>query len=137
MTSRPDDLPILIAGGGIGGFAAALALAQQGRAVHIVEQSTELKEVGAGIQLGPNVFRMFDQLGVTEAVNDVAVFPDALVMMDALSGEQVTRIPLNTSEFREHFQFPYAVIYRPDLHRVFIEACEAEHLVTLTLGQKS
>ena len=136
MTSRPGDLPILIAGGGIGGFAAALALAQQGRAVHIVEQSTELKEVGAGIQLGPNVFRMFDQLGVTEAVNDVAVFPDALVMMDALSGEQVTRIPLNTSEFREHFQFPYAVIYRPDLHRVFIEACEAEHLVTLTLGQK-
>ncbi|MEM8687430.1 MAG: 3-hydroxybenzoate 6-monooxygenase [Pseudomonadota bacterium] len=136
MTTEPEDLPILIAGGGIGGFAAALALAQKGRAVHIVEQSDELNEVGAGIQLGPNVFRMFDQLGVTEAINDMAVFPDALVMMDALSGEQVTRIPLNTPEFRNHFQYPYGVIYRPDLHRVLIDACEAEHLVTLTLGQK-
>ncbi len=136
MTTQPNEHPILIAGGGIGGFAAALALAQKGRAVHVIEQSTELKEVGAGIQLGPNVFRMFDQLGVTEAIKDVAVFPDALVMMDALSGEQVTRIPLNTPAFNEHFKHPYGVIYRPDLHRVFIDACEREHLVTCSLGQK-
>ena len=136
MTTQLSEHPILIAGGGIGGFAAALALAQKGRAVHVIEQSDELGEVGAGIQLGPNVFRMFQVLGLTEAINKVAVFPDALVMMDALSGEQVTRIPLNTALFQEHFEFPYTVIYRPDLHRALIDACEREHLVTCTLGQK-
>lgn len=136
MTTEPTDLPILVAGGGIGGFAAALALAQKGRAVHVIEQSDALKEVGAGIQLGPNVFRMFKVLGLTEAINEVAVFPDALVMMDALSGEQVTRIPLNTDEFKAHFDHPYAVIYRPDLHQALIAACERQHLVTISLGQK-
>lgn len=136
MTIQRNDHPILIAGGGIGGFAAALALAKKGRAVHVIEQSEALKEVGAGIQLGPNVFRMFKQLEVTGAIRDVAVFPDALVMMDALSGEEVTRIPLNTDLFKQHFDHPYAVIYRPDLHKVFIEACAQEHLVTTSLGQK-
>lgn len=126
----------MIAGGGIGGFAAALALARQGRAAHVIEQSTELKEVGAGIQLGPNVFKMFDALGVTDAINETAVFPDALVMMDALCGDEVTRIPLNTEEFKSHFAFPYGVIYRPDLHQVFIDACEREPLVSVSLGTK-
>ncbi|NNF78322.1 MAG: FAD-dependent oxidoreductase, partial [Rhizobiales bacterium] len=136
MTTQSNEHPILIAGGGIGGFAAALALARKGRAVHIIEQSGELGEVGAGIQLGPNVFRMFRVLGITEAINDVAVFPDALVMMDALSGEQITRIPLNTKLFQKHFNYPYGVIYRPDLHQVLIDACERQHLVTHSLGQK-
>ena len=94
MPTWTNDPPILIAGGGIGGFAAALALARQGRSVHIVEQSSELKEVGAGIQLGPNVFKMFDALGLTEAIRETAVFPDALVMMDALNGDEVTCVPL-------------------------------------------
>jgi 3-hydroxybenzoate 6-monooxygenase len=53
---------ILIAGGGIGGFAAALALSRKGRAVHLIEQASEFGEIGAGIQLGPNVFKMFDVL---------------------------------------------------------------------------
>ena len=136
MTTQSNEHPILIAGGGIGGFAAALALARKGRAVHIIEQSGELGEVGAGIQLGPNVFRMFRVLGITESINDVAVFPDALVMMDALSGEQITRIPLNTKLFQKHFNYPYGVIYRPDLHQVLIDACERQHLVTQSLGQK-
>jgi salicylate hydroxylase len=58
--------PVLIVGGGIGGLAAALALAQKGVRTHVIEQASEFKEVGAGIQLGPNVFRMFDVLGLTE-----------------------------------------------------------------------
>lgn len=131
-----SERQILIAGGGIGGFAAALALSQKGRAVHLIEQAEEFGEVGAGIQLGPNVFRMFDVLGLTEAINDVAVFPDAMGMMDALTGEPVTRIPLNTNDFRARFEFPYAVIYRPDLHNALIDACKASPLVELTLKQK-
>ncbi len=127
--------PILISGGGIGGFAAALALSQAGYPVQLLEQSDTFSEVGAGIQLGPNVFRMFDRLGITEAVNDLACFPDALIMLDALNGDQITKIPLDGS-FRERFGKPYAVIYRPDLHKVLIDACEALPLVTLSVNQK-
>jgi len=132
MTERP----ILIAGGGIGGFATALALSRKGRAVQLLEQADDFKEVGAGIQLGPNVFRMFEVLGVTEAIDAVAVFPDALVMKDALSGADITRIPVNTNAFRDRFHYPYGVIYRPDLHQVLIDACQAAPPVTLVTGCK-
>src|SRR5512135_2236469 len=87
------DLPVLIAGGGIGGFAAALALTQKGITVQLLERASDFHEVGAGIQLGPNVFRMFELLGVGEAMSHWAVFPQNLIMRDALDGSEVTRIP--------------------------------------------
>ncbi len=130
-----SDDPILIVGGGIGGLAAALALSRRGRAAHVFEQSEKFGEVGAGIQIAPNVFKMFAALGLTPAINEVAVFPDALVMMDALSGKQITRIPLN-GPFRDRFAYPYGVIYRPDLHQVLLDACQAAPLVQLSTGQK-
>ena len=80
------DASILIAGGGVGGAAAALTLARKGFAVRLLEQSCEFGEIGAGIQLGPNVFKMFEQLGLTAAIEETAVRPDALVMRDALDG---------------------------------------------------
>src|SRR5262249_46252314 len=86
--------PVLIVGGGIGGLAAALALAQKGCPVQLLEQALEFNEVGAGIQLGPNVFRMFEVLGLTDAVSGYAVFPENLIMLDAITGEEVTRVPL-------------------------------------------
>jgi len=61
-------LPVLVLGGGIGGLAAALALAEKGCRVRLYEQGSELKEIGAGIQLGPNVYHMFEVLGLTEAI---------------------------------------------------------------------
>jgi 2-polyprenyl-6-methoxyphenol hydroxylase-like FAD-dependent oxidoreductase len=131
-----SDLPILIAGGGIGGFAAALALARKGRSVHLLEQAATFGEVGAGIQLGPNVFKMFEVLGVTEAIKDVAVFPQALIMRDAISGDQIVRIEVGSEKFRKRFSFPYGVIYRPDLHNTLIDACEAEPLVRTSVNQK-
>ena len=88
-----NDSPIIIAGGGIGGAAAALALAQQGRAVRLLEQSRDFEEIGAGIQLGPNVYKMFQKLGLTDVIDTAAVRPEALVMRDALDGEIVTRVP--------------------------------------------
>ena len=78
---------ILIAGGGIGGLAAALALAAKGRRSHVLEQSRKFGEIGAGIQLGPNVFRMFERMGLTRAVRDVAFFPENLIMRDATTGD--------------------------------------------------
>ena len=136
MSGRTADLPFLVAGGGIAGLAAALALARRGFPSHVIEREPEFGEVGAGIQIGPNVFRMFKMLGLTEAIDRTCVYPDALVMMDALSGDLVTRIPLNTNAFRKAFDYPYAVIYRPDLHRALLEACRAESAVTLETGAR-
>jgi salicylate hydroxylase len=129
------DGPILIAGGGIGGFAAALALSQRGRAVHLLEQAADFGEVGAGIQLGPNVFKMFDVLGVVEAINELAVFPEAVMMKDALTGEDIVRMAVGTDAFRQRFRYPYGVIYRPDILKVLIAACADQPLVTTSVNQ--
>ena len=134
--ARNEALPILINGGGIGGLAAALALAQKGRRTQVLEQSGEFGEVGAGIQLGPNVFRMFERLGLTEAINQVAVFPDNLIMRDSVTGEEIARIPVGHPDFRARYQYPYAVIYRPDLLNVLLEACQRSPLITLSTHQK-
>ena len=129
-------MPMIIAGGGIGGCAAALALARQGIAAQVLEQAEDFSETGAGIQLGPNVFKMFEVLGISDAVSANAVFPGALVMMDALTGRQITRISLNNDAFKSRFKYPYGVIYRPDLHQVLIDACQASPLVTMHTGCK-
>lgn len=121
---------ILISGGGIGGLAAALVLAQDGHPVTVLEQASSFGEIGAGIQLGPNIFRMFDYLGLTEAINRVAFFPPGLGMNDVRTGEKVVRVPLGDIA-RATYGFPYGVIYRADLHQVFLDACRAQSLVTL------
>lgn len=128
-------LPIAIAGGGIGGLAAALALSQRGFRVEVFEQAAEFKEIGAGIQLGPNVFKMFDRLGVTEMISRRAVFPDNLVVMDSITGETVLAVPVQGG-FRERFRHPYALIHRADLHNVFLEACKSVPGITLIAGRK-
>src|SRR5437660_12737211 len=92
-------LPILIAGGGIGGLAAAYALARKGFAVRVFEQAPEFKELGAGIQLGPNIFRALEKIGLKDAVLADAHRPPSMEMRCALSGERVIRIPLNTEAF--------------------------------------
>lgn len=121
---------ILISGGGIGGLAAALVLAQDGHPVTVLEQASSFGEIGAGIQLGPNIFRMFDYLGLTEAINRVAFFPPGLGMNDVRTGEKVVRVPLGDIA-RATYGFPYGVIYRADLHQVFLDACRAQSQVTL------
>jgi len=127
--------PVVVAGGGIGGLAAALAFARKGLRVRILEQADAFGEVGAGIQLGPNVFRMFDILGLTEAVSRYAVFPENLIMLDAITDQEVTRIPLGEG-FRAKFKHPYALIYRPDLLNVLLEACGRSDLIALETSQK-
>ena len=129
------DLPILIAGGGIGGFAAALALTQKGFPVQVLERAADFHEIGAGIQLGPNVFRMFEILGVSEQMSHWAVFPDNLIMRDALDGSEITRIPTGEPLHRR-FGYPYAVIHRADLHKVLIDAVKRSPLATLTTSCK-
>jgi 3-hydroxybenzoate 6-monooxygenase len=125
-----QDRPILIAGGGIGGLATAMGLAQKGIPSLVLERAPELGEIGAGIQLGPNAFHAFDYLGVGDAARKMAVFVDKLRLMDAMTGEDIATIPLD-EPFRKRFKNPYAVIHRGDLHGVFLKACRDNPLVEL------
>src|SRR5262249_36047050 len=130
--SNNQALPILIAGGGIGGLAAAHALARKGFAVRVLEQAPEFREIGAGIQLGPNIFRALERLGLKEAVLPAAHPPPATGMPCApLPGERVARITPAAPRFREKSKHPYAVSHRHDLHSVFINACKNNNRITL------
>ncbi|MFJ3057018.1 3-hydroxybenzoate 6-monooxygenase [Herbaspirillum sp. NPDC087042] len=117
------SLPIIVAGGGIGGLAAALALVRQGFAVTVLEQAAEIGEIGAGIQLGPNAFHAFDALGIGEKARARAVYTDEMVMHDAVDGRLVGRIPTGAA-FRERFGNPYAVIHRVDVHLSLLEGAQ-------------
>jgi salicylate hydroxylase len=122
--------PFIVSGGGIGGLATACALAHQGFPVRVLEQSPEFREVGAGIQLGPNIFRMLERIGLKDAVLADAHVPPGMEMRDALTGDLITRIPLGKDAL-ERFHEPYAVSHRADIHGVFLKACRDSNLVTL------
>ena len=126
---------VIVAGGGIGGLAAALGLARKGCKVTVLEQAEVFGEIGAGIQIGPNAFHAMDYLGVGEAGRKVAVYVDRLVMMDGKSGEEIAHIPVD-APFRERFRNPYAVVHRADLHGVLLDACRADDKVTLINRQR-
>jgi salicylate hydroxylase len=133
--TKSQAWPILIAGGGIGGLTAALALSRHGYRVCLIEQAREFKEIGAGIQLGPNVFKMFDRLGITDQISSTAVFPENLLVMDSITAEEVTRISLG-EKFRDRFRYPYALTHRADLHAVLLQACQSSPMITLVSAQK-
>jgi 2-polyprenyl-6-methoxyphenol hydroxylase-like FAD-dependent oxidoreductase len=126
---------VLVAGGGIGGIAAALGLARKGFAVTVLEQAAALGEIGAGIQLGPNAFHALDYLGVGAAALEGAVYIDKLILMDGVSGEQVCAVPVD-APFRQRFGNPYAVTHRADLHRCLLDACRAMPRVRLLTRRK-
>lgn len=118
-----QQLPVIVAGGGIGGLAAALALVRQGFSVKVLEQAPEIGEIGAGIQLGPNAFHAFDALGIGEKARSRAVYTDEMVMHDAVDGSLVGRIPTGEA-FRTRFGNPYAVIHRVDVHKSLLEGAQ-------------
>ena len=122
--------PVLVAGGGIGGIAAALALARRGHAVEVFEQAAEIGEIGAGVQLAPNAFAAFDALGVGERARGRAVYNDRMVMMDAVDGAVVAEVPLGEA-FRARFGNPYAVMHRADVHGSLVEAARAEARIAI------
>jgi len=115
---------VLVAGGGIGGLAAALALARRGFSVKVLEQAAEIGEIGAGVQLAPNAFAAFDALGVGEQARGRAVYNDRMVMLDATDASTVAEIPLGDA-FRARFGNPYAVIHRADVHQSLLDGVQA------------
>lgn len=130
MAGNGNSTPVLIAGGGIGGLAAAHALARKGFPVRLFEQSSEFREVGAGIQLGPNIFRTLRKLGLRDEVLTDAWQPTGMEMRDALTGNLVHRIELG-AECEAYFGEPYAVTHRHDIHATFLQACQKNNLISL------
>jgi 3-hydroxybenzoate 6-monooxygenase len=122
--------PILIVGGGLGGLTTALALSRRGRASRVLEGAAEFGAIGYGIQFGPNVFQVFDRLGLTERVMAVADTPPAVLMMDALTGKELVRIPTGAS-FRARFKHPYIIVHRVDIHNVLLDACRQSDAIEL------
>jgi salicylate hydroxylase len=125
----------IVVGGGIGGLAAAVALSQQGVQVTVLEQATELGEIGAGVQLGPNAFAALDSLGVGENARKRAVFTEQLIMMDAVDGSEVGSFPVGQA-FRDRFKNPYAVIHRADIHTSLLESTQGSDLIHVETSTK-
>ncbi|MFZ0042767.1 MAG: FAD-dependent monooxygenase [Solirubrobacteraceae bacterium] len=134
MTQSAES-EFLVVGGGIGGLAAAYALAQQGRAVRVLEAAPQLGEIGAGIQLAPNATQVLERIGLLAPVLDCSVQPSSLVFMDAQTGERLTSVDLG-QPFRERYGTPYTVLHRSDLHAILLEACRGEDRVALEVNKR-
>jgi salicylate hydroxylase len=123
---------VVVAGAGIGGLTAALALARQGFGVTLLEQAAQLEETGAGIQLSPNATRILLDLGLGERLRADAVAPDALRVRQARSGRTIATLPLG--RFEQRFGAPYWMIHRADLQAALVAAARSCPDITLLLG---
>lgn len=122
----------LIAGGGIGGLAAALAVSRAGWDVRLYERAPAFSELGAGIQLGPNVVRVLHSWGLQAELARVAAFPDRLQVRDAMSGRELGVLRLGERALQK-YGAPYATIHRADLHALLLRAVQARDRLWLNL----
>jgi salicylate hydroxylase len=132
MTSN-ERKKVVIAGGGIGGLAAAVACAQRGLPVQLLERAAQLSEVGAGIQIGPNVTRILQAWGLGAALSQVAAFPGQLQARDAQSGRVLGTLRLG-KRAQALYGAPYATIHRADLQGLLHRAAQSAGVEPL-LGQ--
>ncbi len=123
-------VPFLVIGGGIGGLATALALSRKGYSVHLIEKAIEFGEVGAGIQIAPNGSRALASLGVLDKIQSYAVFPQRLILVDALSGNLLTTLDFG-EKFQRAYTYPYLVMHRNDLLTILLDACRQSNTITL------
>jgi salicylate hydroxylase len=124
---------VLIAGGGIGGLAAALACARAGAGVALFERAAEFSEVGAGIQLGPNVVSVLHGWGLKDELAAVAAFPHRLQVRSASTGAELGVLTLGP-EIQARYGFPYATIHRADLHGLLLTRLTAHGDVQLNVN---
>lgn len=125
---------ILIAGGGIGGLAAALACLRSGCEVRLYERENWFSEVGAGVQLGPNGVRHLQNWGLKTPLEAVAAFPTQLQIRSAVSGRELATLPLAQRAI-ERYGAPYITIHRADLQSLLLTAVQECPDVQLYLGQ--
>lgn len=125
---------VIVAGAGIGGLTAALALARNGFRVTVLEQTERLSETGAGIQLSPNAARCLIDLGVGEQLRPHVTVPMALRVLAGHSGREIVRMPLGGAA--ERYGAPYWIIHRGDLQAALVAAVAQERDVSLKLGMR-
>jgi salicylate hydroxylase len=116
-----NDKAIAVVGGGIGGLAAAVALTRGGQKIQLLEQSSQFAEVGAGVQLGPNVVRVLEAWGLGAQIKAVAAFPDRLEVRNARHGGLLATLPLGR-DVVQRYGAGYATIARADLHALLLTA---------------
>jgi salicylate hydroxylase len=126
---------IVIAGAGMGGLTAALALARTGYRAVILEQAPRLEEAGAGIQLSPNATRVLATLGLSDRLRPHVVAPEAIRIVNAASSRDIVRVPLGGKAERR-YGAPYWVVHRADLQAVLAAAIEENSDITLRLGAR-
>lgn len=126
---------ILVAGGGIAGLASALALAQRGHRIDLLEQASDFGEVGAGIQLGPNVTRRLKMLGLADSLARIAARPEALVVRSAVDDAAIAELPLG-NEMIGRYGAPYLCVHRADLHALLLSEVRAQPRVALATGAR-
>jgi salicylate hydroxylase len=124
---------VIIAGAGIGGLTAALAVAQHGFGVAVFDQAQRLEEIGAGIQLSPNASRILIALGLGEQLRRHVVAPEELRVMNGRTARVLARAPLGALA-EKRYGAPYWVIHRGDLQAVLIDAVRAHPDIVLHLG---
>ena len=125
---------ILIAGGGIGGLAAALGCSRAGWSVQLVEGTRAFGEVGAGIQMGPNVTRVLHGWGLEQELRKYAAYPELMLVRSAANGQELGRLRLG-DRAHKRYGAPYATIHRADIHKLLLKAVERSGDVELMLGQ--
>ncbi len=126
---------ILIAGGGIGGLAAALALSQADQRVTVLERAAEFADIGAGIQLGPNAIKVLAQWGVRAAVLQLACLPEAIAVRDAATGRSLSRMLLGQA-VQQRYGEVYACVHRADLHGALLQAVRAQSGVRMYCNEE-
>ncbi len=123
----------VVVGGGLGGLSAALAMADAGIKVTLLEQAQKIEPIGYGIQLGPNVMPIFQRFGILESAYQLSHFPSAIQMVDATTSKSIAEIPLG-ARFLERFHDRYICIHRGDIHRLLLDACEKVPNIELKKG---
>jgi len=124
---------VLIAGGGIGGLAAALACGRAGCGVTLMERAVAFGEAGVGIQLGPNVTRVLSAWGLSEAMEAVAAYPPCLEVRDAVAGRELGRLRLGETA-RMRYGAAYATLHRADLHQLLLDAVRQQTAAQILVG---
>ena len=133
--AQPQNHPVAIAGGGIGGLACALALARRGFPSVVLEQAPAFGEVGVGLQVAPNALAVLDALGVGQDAKRNCLLIDGVEMIDSVTGEKFIDIPCGAA-FRQRFGNPYAVAHRADIHGALLRGCQSNGLVELRTSSR-
>jgi len=121
---------IVVSGGGLGGLSCAIALAERGFEVTVLEKASEFTEIGYGIQMGPNATRILKRYGIWDRVASTVVFPESMVLLDAIDMLPWARIDFNDA-FNARYQHRYVVVHRRDLLGAWLDVCEKHSKISL------